>query len=134
VPEIEKDAVENSNMKYPSFSNAQLLTAIDSLLARATRDEALRVELATQQENIYSALDDPSFRDHFGVIEAAVNAHITLSDAIESRAELLDALMGEYGRRIAMAMTASRTFVGRSHQTKRLIQSETITVKTGSER
>jgi hypothetical protein len=42
------------------------------------------------------------------VIEAAVNAHIALSDAIESRAELLDALMREYGKRIAMAMSKAR--------------------------
>jgi hypothetical protein len=69
-----------------------------------------------QQENIYSALGGPSFRDHFGVIEAAANAHIALSDAIESRAGLLDALMGEYGKRMAMAMAARRTFVGPCYQ------------------
>ena len=102
-------------MTLELWSTNQLADVIGSLLTRAERDEALRAELAAQLENIYNTLADPSFRDHFGVIEAAVNAHITLSDAIESRAELLDALMGEYGRRIAMAMTASRTFVGRSH-------------------
>jgi hypothetical protein len=103
-------------MTFELWSNTQLLTAIDSLMARAENDEAQRADLAAQQENIYSALDDPSFRDHFGVIEAAVNTHIALSDAIESRAELLDTLMLEYGKRMAVAMAASRTFVGLCYQ------------------
>jgi hypothetical protein len=102
-------------MTFELWSNTQLREAIDSLLARAERDESRRAELEAQQENIYSALGDPSFRDHFGVIEAAVNAHIALSDAIESRAELLNTLMHEYGSRMAKAMAANRTFVGPSH-------------------
>ncbi len=83
------------------WSTNQLADAIGTLLARAERDEALRAELAAQQENIYSALGDPSLRDYFGVIEAAVNAHVALSDA-----------MHEYGKWMAIAMAASRTFVG----------------------
>jgi hypothetical protein len=99
-------------MTFELFSNTQLADAIEKLLDRSERDEAMRAELAAQQENIYLALGDPSFRDHFGVIESAVNAHIALSDAIESRAEVLDALMAVYGKRMAMDMAASRTFVG----------------------
>jgi hypothetical protein len=46
-------------MEYKSFSNTQLLDAIDSLLTRAERDEALRVELAAQLENIYNTTPWP---------------------------------------------------------------------------
>jgi hypothetical protein len=38
-----------------------------------------------------------------------------LSDALDSRAALLDALMAEYEKRMTVAMAASRTFVGASH-------------------
>jgi hypothetical protein len=103
------------NIDYTLFSNAQLSDAIDSLLARAERDEAMRAELAAQLENIYNTLADPSFRDLFGVLDAAVDNHIVLSDSLDSRAALLDALMAEYGKRMAVAMAASRTFVSASH-------------------
>jgi hypothetical protein len=65
--------------------------------------------------NIYDALADPSFRDYFGVIDAAIDSHIAVTDSMQSRAEVLDALMAEYGNRMAMAMAAGRTFVGPSH-------------------
>lgn len=84
------------NIDYTLFSNTQLLDAIDSLMDRAERDEALRPELDTQLANIYDALADPSFRDHFGVIDAAIDSHIAVTDSMETRAELLDALMAEY--------------------------------------
>ncbi len=84
---------------------------------RAERDEALRSELDAQLADIYDAMADPSFRDYFGVIDAAIDSHIALTDGMQSRAELLDALMAEYGKRMDVAMTASRTFVGASYQT-----------------
>jgi hypothetical protein len=83
------------------FSNAQLLTAIDSVMARAERDEALRTELAGQLENIYNALSDSLLHDSFGALDAAINHHIALSDAVDSRANLLGALIAEYGKRMA---------------------------------
>jgi len=49
------------------------------------------------------------------VLDAAITNHIALNDSLDSRAALLDELMAEYGRRIAMAMAAGRTFVGPSH-------------------
>lgn len=70
-----------------------------------------------QLENIYSALADPSFRDYFGVIDAAIDSHNAVTDSMEARAELLDALMAESGSRMAMAMAGNRTFVGPCYQT-----------------
>jgi hypothetical protein len=102
-------------MTFELWSNTQLAAAIEKLLDRAERDEALRPELAAQLANIYDALADPSFRDYFGVIDAAITNHIALSDALDSRAALLDELMAEYGKRITAAMAATRTFVGPSH-------------------
>jgi hypothetical protein len=102
-------------MTFELWSNTQLSDAIQTLLDRVERDEALRFELDAQRADIYNALADPSFRDYFGVIDAAVDSHIALTDSMQSRAELLDALMAEYGKRMAMAMAASRTFVGPSH-------------------
>src|SRR5260370_10109058 len=92
------------NIDYTLFSNTQLLDAIDSLMERSERDEAMRAELAAQLENIYNTLADASFRDLFGALDAAIDNHIALSDALDSRAELLDALMPEYGNRMAKAM------------------------------
>ena len=103
------------NIDYTLFSNTQLLDAIDSLMERSERDEAMRAELAAQLENIYNTLADASFRDLFGALDAAIDNHIALSDALDSRAELLDALMAEYGNRMATAMAGNRTFVGASH-------------------
>ena len=105
------------NIDYTLFSNTQLLDAIDSLMEHSERDEALRAELAAQLENIYDALADPSFRDYSGVLNAAIDSHIAVTDSMGSRAALLDALMAEYGNRMAMAMAmaARRTFVGPSH-------------------
>jgi hypothetical protein len=40
-------------MTIELWSNTQLLDAIDSLLARAERDESLRAGLAAQLTNIY---------------------------------------------------------------------------------
>jgi hypothetical protein len=103
------------NIDYTLFNNTQLRDAIDSFMERAERDEALGSELDSQLHNIYDALADPSFRDYFGVLEAAIDSHIAVTDAMETRAELLDALVTEYGKRMAMAMAGNRTFVGPSH-------------------
>jgi hypothetical protein len=103
------------NIDYTLFSNTQILDAIDTLLNRVERDEAMRAELAAQLENIYNALSDPSYKDSLGALDAAIDNHITLSDALDSRAALLDALMAEYGKRTAVALAASSTFVGASH-------------------
>jgi hypothetical protein len=103
-------------MTFELWSNTQLRDAIDSLMARAERDQALRPELAAQLANIYDALADPYFRDYFGVIDAAITNHIALSDSLDSRAALLDELMAEYGKRMGVAMAASRTFVGPRYQ------------------
>jgi hypothetical protein len=103
-------------MTFELWSNTQLLGTIEKLMVRAGKDEALRAELAAQLENIYNILDDPSLRDYFGALDAAIDNHIALTDSMQSRADLLDALMAEYGKRMAMAMTASRTFVGASHR------------------
>jgi len=100
------------NIDYKLFNNTQLADAIDSLMDRAERDEAMRAELAAQLENIYNTLADPSFRDLFGALDAAIDNHIALSDSLDSRAALLDALMAEYGKRMAMAMATSRRRLG----------------------
>jgi hypothetical protein len=84
-------------------------------MACTERDEALQAELAAQLQNIYNTLADSSFRDYFGALDAAISNHIVLSDALDSRAALLDALMAEYEKRMTVAMAASRTFVGASH-------------------
>jgi|ERR1700686_327248 hypothetical protein len=102
-------------MDYALWSNTQLRDAIEKLMVRVEQDEAKRPELDAQLANIYNALADPSFRDYFGVLEAAIDSHIAVTDAMETRAALLDALMAEYGKRMAIAMAASRTFVGPSH-------------------
>lgn len=104
------------NIDYTLFSNTQLSDAIETLMARAERNEALRTELDAQLADIYNALADPSLRDYVGAIDAAINQHIALTDSMQSRAELLDALMGEYGKRMTMAMGAGRTFVDARHQ------------------
>jgi hypothetical protein len=103
------------NIDYTLFSKTQLRDTIDRLLDRVERDEALRPELDAQLANIYDALADPSFRDYFGVIDAAIDSHIAVTDSMETRAELLDALIAEYGNRMATAMATGRTFVGASH-------------------
>ena len=90
-------------MDYALWSNTQLRDAIEKLMVRVEQDEAKRPELDAQLANIYNALADPSFRDYFGVLEAAIDSHIAVTDAMETRAALLD------------AMAASRTFVGPSH-------------------
>jgi hypothetical protein len=101
---------------FELWSNTQLRAAIDTLLDRVERDEALRVELAAQLENIYNTLADHCFRDYFGALDAAIDNHVALTDSMQSRAELLDALMAEYGKRMVVAMAASRTFVGPCYQ------------------
>lgn len=53
------------------------------------------------------------------MIDAAVDAHIALSDGMESSAELLDVLIDECEKRMAVAMAASRTFVGPSYHYRR---------------
>jgi hypothetical protein len=103
------------NIDYTLFSYIQLADAIDSMMERSERDETLRSELDAQLENICDALTDPSFRDYFGAIDAAIDSHIAVTDSMETRTELLGALMAEYGDRMAVAMAASRTFVGASH-------------------
>jgi hypothetical protein len=102
-------------MTFELWSNTQLFDTIEKLMVRAGNDESLRPELDAQLANIYDALADPSFRDYFGVIDAAINSHIAVTDSMETRAELLDALVAEYGKRMAMAMAASRTLIGPSH-------------------
>lgn len=49
------------------------------------------------------------------MIEAAIDSHIAVTDSMQSRTELLDALMVEYGKRMDVAMAASKTFVGPSY-------------------
>jgi hypothetical protein len=102
-------------VNYKEFSNAQLFDTIEKLMVRAGKDEALRSELDAQLADIYNVLSDTSLRDYVGAIDAAIDSHIALTDSIKSRAELLDALMAEYEKRIAIAMAASRTFVGPSY-------------------
>jgi hypothetical protein len=72
----------------------------------------LRSELDAQLENIYDALADPGFRDYFGVIDAAINAHLALIDGIAARGALLDLLMEEYERRALAAMEAPGRMFG----------------------
>ena len=82
---------------------------------RAERDEALRAELAAQLADICDALADSSLRDYAGAIDAAIDSHIALTDSMQSRAEVLDALMAEYVKRMVMVTAAKRTFVGPSY-------------------
>jgi hypothetical protein len=102
-------------MTFELWSNTQLIDTIEKLTVRAESDEALRPELDAQLADIYDALGDPSLRDYVGAIDATIDSHIAVTDSMETRAELLDALVAEYEKRIAMAMAASRTFVGASH-------------------
>ena len=60
-------------MTLELWNTAELFDAIQKLKERSERDEALRAELGAQLENIY-ALADPSFRNYFGVLDAAVAA------------------------------------------------------------
>ena len=43
------------NIDYTLFSNTQLYDAIDSLLNRVERDEAMRAELAAAREHLFGA-------------------------------------------------------------------------------
>ena len=100
-------------MTFELWSNTQLFDTTEKLMARVENEEndkAQRPEMDAELADSYNALADPSFRDCFGVIDAAIDSHIAVTDSMQSRAELLDAMMAEYERRIAMAMKASRTF------------------------
>ena len=110
------NAAKNDKMTFELWSNTQLSHAIMMLMDRAETDEALRAELDAQLADIYDALGDPSLKDYVGAIDAAIDSHIAVTDSMQSRAELLDALMAEYGKRMAMAMGTSRTFVGTCYQ------------------
>jgi hypothetical protein len=104
-------------MTFELWSNTQLFDTIEKLMASVETDKAQWPEMDAQLADIYNALADPTFRDCFGVLDAAINSHIAVTDSMQSRAELLDAMMLEYGKRMAMAMAASRTFVDASYQT-----------------
>jgi hypothetical protein len=52
---------------------------------------------------------DPEFPDYFGVIDAAIGAHLALCECVGERAAVLDDLLDEYEVRVRAALGEGQT-------------------------